>query len=76
MAEEVAIENIAKKYLFNVMGVSKMFKYDSVTTEIPQFWTEHYQTGKGKFVCGIYGISIYRAKDDKIIIFVFLLKNI
>ncbi|MGV8984254.1 AraC family transcriptional regulator [Clostridium sp.] len=49
---------IVKKDSFTVMGVSKMFKYDSATTEIPQFWTEHYQTGNGKFVCGMYGISI------------------
>ena len=49
---------IVEKDSFTVMGVSRVFKYDSATTEIPQFWTEHYQTGKGKFVCGMYGISI------------------
>ena len=35
-----------------------MIKYDSATREIPQFWTEHYQTGKGKVVCGMYGVCI------------------
>ena len=49
---------IVEKDSFTVMGVSKVFKYDSATTEIPLFWTEHYQTGKGKVVCGMYGISI------------------
>ncbi len=42
---------IVKKDSFTVMGVLKVFKYDSATTEIPQFWTEHYQTVNGKFVC-------------------------
>ncbi len=49
---------IVEKDSFTVMGASKVFKYDSATTEIPKFWTEHYQTGKGKVVCGMYGVSI------------------
>lgn len=49
---------IVKKDSFTVMGVSKVFKYDSATREIPQFWTEHYQTEKGKVVCGMYGVCI------------------
>ena len=49
---------IVEKDSFTVMGVSKSFKYDSATAEIPQFWTEHYKTGNGKFVCGMYGLSI------------------
>jgi AraC family transcriptional regulator len=49
---------IVNKDSFTVMGVSKSFKYDSATAEIPQFWTEHYKTGNGKFVCGMYGLSI------------------
>lgn len=42
----------------SVMGVSKRFKYDSAFEEIPKFWDEHCKSGKGKFVCGMYGISI------------------
>ena len=49
---------IIKKDSFTIMGVSKTFKYDSAAMEIPQFWTEHYQAGKGKFVCGMYGVCI------------------
>ncbi|WP_409069448.1 effector binding domain-containing protein [Clostridium sp. FAM 1755] len=49
---------IVEKDSFTVMGVSKVFKYDNATTEVPQFWTDHYQTGNGKFVCGMYGINI------------------
>ncbi|WP_027399365.1 AraC family transcriptional regulator [Anaerovorax odorimutans] len=49
---------IIKKDTFTVLGVSKMFRYDNAKEEIPQFWTEHYQTGKGETVCGMYGMSI------------------
>ncbi|EJP6474108.1 AraC family transcriptional regulator [Clostridium botulinum] len=49
---------IVEKDSFTVMGVSKVFKYDNATTEVPQFWTDHYQAGNGKFVCGMYGINI------------------
>ncbi|PYG87367.1 AraC family transcriptional regulator [Ruminiclostridium sufflavum DSM 19573] len=49
---------IIEKDSFTVIGVSRLFKYDSAAGEIPRFWSEHYQTGKGKLVCGMYGISI------------------
>lgn len=49
---------IVKKDAFTVMGVSKVFKYETAMKEIPPFWTEHYNTGKGKTVCGIYGVNI------------------
>jgi len=49
---------IIEKEAFTVMGASKVFKYNTAKTEIPKFWTEHYQTGKGKIVCGMYGVSI------------------
>ena len=54
---------IVEKAAFTVMGVSKSFKYDTGYTEIPQFWAEHYQTGKGKTVCGMYGICIDEDKS-------------
>lgn len=49
---------IMEKDSFTVMGVSKEFQYDSAKEKIPSFWTEHYRTGKGGVVCGMYGISI------------------
>ena len=49
---------IVEKDSFTVMGVSRMFQYDRATEEIPQFWTEHFQTGKGKYVCGMYGVCM------------------
>ena len=49
---------IVEKESFTVLGVSKMFKYDNAMAEIPPFWTEHYQTGKGRYICGMYGVCI------------------
>lgn len=49
---------IMKKDSFTVLGASKKFKYDNAHQEIPGFWQEHYATGKGKYVCGMYGINI------------------
>ena len=55
---------IVEKDSFTVMGASRMFKYDSATKEIPQFWTEYYQAGKGKIVCGMYGVCIDESGDS------------
>ncbi|HBN86398.1 MAG TPA: AraC family transcriptional regulator, partial [Clostridiales bacterium] len=33
-------------------------KYDTAKTEIPQFWADHYQTGKGSIICGMYGVCL------------------
>lgn len=55
---------IVEKESFTVMGVSKTFSYDDAKTKIPQFWTEHYQTGKGKFVCGMYGVCMEESKGS------------
>lgn len=41
-----------------------MFKYDCAYDEIPKFWMEHYQTGKGETVCGIYGVCINSSGAD------------
>ena len=49
---------IVEKDSFAVVGISRMFKYDNSFKEIPQFWTEHFQTGKGKIICGTYGVCI------------------
>lgn len=49
---------ITEKDAFTVMGVSKVFKYDTSFEEIPKFWMEHFQTGKGQTVCGMYGVCL------------------
>ncbi len=49
---------IIEKDAFTVMGVSKVFSYENAGKEVPEFWMEHYQAGKGEYVCGMYGINI------------------
>lgn len=49
---------IVEKESFTIIGASKMFRYDTAKAEIPKFWTEHYQTGKGSVVCGMFGVCI------------------
>lgn len=49
---------IVEKEAFTLMGFSKKFRYDSAYREIPKFWTEHYQKGLDKVVCGMYGVSM------------------
>ncbi|WP_099204544.1 AraC family transcriptional regulator [Scatolibacter rhodanostii] len=55
---------IVEKDSFTVMGSSKMFKYDNSFQEIPKFWAEHYQTGKGQFVNGVYGVCIDETRSS------------
>jgi len=49
---------IAPKDAFTVIGVSRVFQYENAMEEIPSFWTDHYKTGKGETVCGMYGVNI------------------
>lgn len=49
---------IVKKEAFTVLGASKEFSYKNAKQDIPLFWEEHYESGKGKYVCGMYGINI------------------
>lgn len=49
---------IVKKDAFSVLGVSRMFSYEDAKTVIPKFWTEHFESGKGSVVCGMYGVNI------------------
>ena len=56
---------IVEKDAFTIMGASRKFKYDSATAEIPKFWDEHYATGNGKVVCGMYGVCIEGAEKDE-----------
>ena len=49
---------IVKKEAFTVLGVSKEFRYENAKQEIPLFWQEHYSSGKGESVCGMFGINI------------------
>lgn len=49
---------IVKKEAFTVIANAKTFPYEGAKEIIPQFWQEHFQTGKGAVVCGWYGINI------------------
>jgi AraC family transcriptional regulator len=49
---------IVEKASFTVIGASRIFRFDTAKTEIPKFWAEHYRTGKGNIVCGMYGVCL------------------
>ncbi|MDE7416165.1 MAG: AraC family transcriptional regulator [Lachnospiraceae bacterium] len=49
---------ITKKEAFTVLAASKEFRYENAKQEIPLYWLEHYTSGKGKYVCGMFGINI------------------
>lgn len=43
---------------FTVMGRSRRFSTENSYEEIPKFWTEHYQTGGGEIVDGVFGVCL------------------
>lgn len=47
---------IEEKPAFKVMGISKMFSYDSANADIPAFWDAMYVKAEKKPVTGMYGI--------------------
>lgn len=49
---------IEEKGAFTVSGVSKRFKYDSAKEDIPRFWSETWDSGNRKNLCGMFGICI------------------
>jgi AraC family transcriptional regulator len=49
---------IVEKDSFTVIGISRMFRYDASAADIPQFWTEHYQSGMDKYIGGMYGVCM------------------
>ncbi len=56
---------IAKKDAFTIIGNSKKFLYENITTSIPDFWQQHCKEEKMKTVCGMYGISIDKSMNSK-----------
>jgi len=55
---------IADKEAFTVIGVSRMFRYEDSLQKIPAFWTEHFQSGMGEQICGVYGMCIESKDGD------------
>lgn len=49
---------IVKKEAFTVIANAKTFPYEGAKEIVPQFWQEHFQSGKGAVVRGCYGINI------------------
>lgn len=49
---------IVKKESFTVMGKLGSFKYENAKKRIPEFWSEHYASGGGEYVCGMFGVNI------------------
>ncbi len=49
---------IEKKDAFKVLGNRRTFDYETAKTVVPKFWQEHFASGKGKTVCGEFGINI------------------
>ena len=49
---------IMKKEAFTVLCRAKTFQYEDAAVQVPQFWAEHFRTGGGAAVCGMYGINL------------------
>lgn len=49
---------ITKKEAFTVLAAAKEFHYENANQDIALFWQEHQTSGRGKFVCGMFGINI------------------
>lgn len=51
---------IEKKAAFTVLADAKEFSYENAKEKVPMFWQEHFASGKGQTVMGMYGINIDR----------------
>ena len=49
---------IVKKAAFTVVGFGKRFAGETSYTEIPKFWDEHYESGKGNLIEGMFGVCL------------------
>lgn len=49
---------IEKKEAFTVIANAKTFSYEGAKEMVPEFWKEHYQSGGGQVVMGVFGINI------------------
>jgi len=49
---------IIKKEEFVVVANARTFPYEGAKEVVPQFWQEHFKTGMGQHVMGVYGINI------------------
>jgi AraC family transcriptional regulator len=49
---------IVEKAAFTVVGFGKRFAGETAYTEIPRFWDEHYENGRGKIIEGMFGVCL------------------
>lgn len=49
---------IVEKAAFTVMGRKRVFDTETSYQEIPKYWVEHFASGGGEIVCGMYGLCI------------------
>ena len=56
---------IIEKEAFMVMGAVREFNLETSYAEIPKFWCEHFESGNGKHVCGMFGICFEDGGDNK-----------
>lgn len=49
---------IQKKEAFTVLCRAKTFRYEEGAEQVPRFWAEHFRTGGGETVRGMYGINL------------------
>lgn len=57
---------IEEKEAFTVIGAIREFNSDTSYMEIPKFWSEHFESGNGKYVCGMFGICYDHNSDSKV----------
>ena len=49
---------IVEKSAFTVMGKCRKFNAETSYVEIPKFWGEHYATGGGEIIRGMFGVCL------------------
>lgn len=49
---------IVEKAAFTIVGFSKKFSAETSYVEIPKFWDEHYENGRGEIIKGMFGACI------------------
>ena len=56
---------IVEKEAFKVTGAAKIFNGETSYKEIPAFWAQHYRSGNGNYICGMYGVCIEANKTSQ-----------
>lgn len=49
---------IVEKAAFTIVGFGKKFNGETSYVEIPKFWDEHFENGRGEIIKGMFGVCI------------------